>query len=106
MFLGSKCGRCVGLTILSLSVSRLSRECEILKISQPYWPLRPVAGTALLYTHYDELWLSDLVQAKSKLQIPEALRHASPQQNQAGFGNVCDVHLNFHLQISKYVTKT
>jgi hypothetical protein len=29
-------------------VSRLSRQCEILNISQPYRPPRPVTGTALL----------------------------------------------------------
>jgi hypothetical protein len=40
-----KRGRCVGLT----SVSRLSRQCGILNISQPYRPARPVMGIALLY---------------------------------------------------------
>jgi hypothetical protein len=31
------------------SVSRLSRQCGILNISQPYRPLRPDTGIALLY---------------------------------------------------------
>jgi hypothetical protein len=42
-------GRCVGLTALSPSVSWLSRQSGILNISQPYRPLRPVKGIALLY---------------------------------------------------------
>jgi hypothetical protein len=48
MFLGSKVrGGCVGLTTLPHSVSRLSRQCEILNISQPYRPARPVTGIAV-----------------------------------------------------------
>jgi hypothetical protein len=42
------CGRCVGPTTLPPSVSRLSRQCEILYISQPYRPPKPVTGIALL----------------------------------------------------------
>jgi hypothetical protein len=41
-------GLCVGLTNLPLSVSRLSRQCRILIIPQPYRPPRPVTGVALL----------------------------------------------------------
>jgi hypothetical protein len=43
MFLGSK------VTILLPSVSRLSRQCGILNISQPYRPPGPDTGIALLY---------------------------------------------------------
>jgi hypothetical protein len=36
-------------SISQLTVGRLSRQCGILNISQPYRPPRPVAGIALLY---------------------------------------------------------
>jgi hypothetical protein len=49
MFLGGlKCGRCVGLTTLPPSMSRLSRQCGILNIWEPYRTPRPVTGIALL----------------------------------------------------------
>jgi hypothetical protein len=49
MFLESNVRRCVGLTALPPSVSRLFIQCGILNITQPYRPPRPVTGIALLY---------------------------------------------------------
>jgi hypothetical protein len=48
-FWGVEQGLCVGLTTLSPSVSRLSRQCGILNMSQPYRSPRPVTGTAQLH---------------------------------------------------------
>jgi hypothetical protein len=44
-----KCGQCIRLTNLSPSVSRLSRQCGILNISQPCRPPQPVMVIVLLY---------------------------------------------------------
>jgi hypothetical protein len=45
---GTECGRCIRLTTLRPAVSKLSRQCGILNISQPYRPLQPATGIALL----------------------------------------------------------
>jgi hypothetical protein len=63
-FWGVECGRCVGLAILPPSLSRLSRQCGIFNISQPY---TPVKGRALpLYTYY--------VRSKQMLRNEETAR--------------------------------
>jgi hypothetical protein len=55
-FLGVKCGWRVGLIALLPSMSRLSRQCGILNISQPYRSRRPVTGIALLFTFFSFLY--------------------------------------------------
>jgi hypothetical protein len=47
---GGKGRRRLRLIILPPSMSRLSRKCENLKISQPYGPPRPVIRITLLFT--------------------------------------------------------
>jgi hypothetical protein len=44
-----KSGRCVRLTTLPPSMSRLSRQCAILSISQPHRPPRSVMGISSLF---------------------------------------------------------
>jgi hypothetical protein len=48
-FCGIKCGWCVELTSLPPSMSRLSRQCGILNISQPYMPPWPVTEIVFLF---------------------------------------------------------
>jgi hypothetical protein len=66
-------GRCLGLTNLSPYVSRLSRQCGILNVSQPYRPPRPVTG--IQFNYLKQLNYNSTIQLpKRKLQLSYGLR--------------------------------
>jgi hypothetical protein len=85
---GKLYGRCVRLSILSPSVSLLSRQCEILNIFQSCGPPRPVAGIALLY------FLLQSINTLKKTNKQKNSVALSPQANYTDWATAtCQRHL-------------
>jgi hypothetical protein len=77
MFLGSKARLMHRADNLPANVSRLSRHCGILNISQPYRPPWPVTGRALFFTFFkNESAYGSLAMSLGPTDLP-LLTHSS-----------------------------